>query len=91
VRPALSAASRNRRLTQLAFSRPFANAQLGLIAGGLVDGTVNLWNPSKIVGVAGGDEPSDGADGALVASLQKHTGAVCAPCPCAQQRALRQP
>jgi protein transport protein SEC31 len=68
-----------------------ANAQLGLIAGGLVDGTVNLWNPAKIVGVAGGEEPSDGADGALVASLQKHTGAVRGPCPCAQQRALRQP
>ena len=76
MRPAPPAAARARGLTQLACLRVPVNAQLGLIAGGLVDGTVNLWNPSKIVGVAGGDEPSDGADGALVASLQKHTGAV---------------
>ena len=83
----LPTGARFRRLTQLACSRPPANAQLGLIAGGLVDGTVNLWNPAKIVGVAGGDEPSDGADGALVASLQKHTGAVStsALCGCACQ------
>jgi hypothetical protein len=50
--------------------------QLGLIAGGLVDGTVNLWNPAKIVGAVGSEEPADAADDVLVASLQKHTGAV---------------
>ena len=76
MRAARPTATPSRWLMQLACSRVSANAQLGLIAGGLVDGTVNLWNPSKIVGMAGGDEPSDGADGALVASLQKHTGAV---------------
>ena len=86
MRPVLPAAARFRGLTQRACSRLPANAQLGLIAGGLVDGTVNLWNPAKIVGVAGSEEPSDGADGALVASLQKHSGAVsasCAACACA--------
>jgi len=75
VSPVLPAAVRGRGLTRAAFSHAPANAQLGLIAGGLVDGTVNLWNPAKIVG---GEELSEGADGALVASLQKHTGAVSA-------------
>ena len=56
-----------------------------------MDGTVNLWNPSKIVGVAGGDEPSDGADGALVASLQKHTGAVSPACLAPLLHLRRQP
>ena len=91
MRTARPGASPARGLTQLACSRVPANAQLGLIAGGLVDGTVNLWNPSKIVGVAGGDEPSDGADGALVASLQKHTGAVSPAFLVPLLRARRQP
>ena len=51
--------------------------QLGLIAGGLVDGTVNLWNPAKIVGAPLTEEPTDGGNGCLITSLQKHTGAVC--------------
>tara|TARA_Y100001954_G_scaffold207869_1_gene231743 strand:+ start:555 stop:4292 length:3738 start_codon:yes stop_codon:yes gene_type:complete len=42
--------------------------RLGLIAGGLVDGTVNVYNPAKIV---------DGAtSGAIVTKLAKHQGAV---------------
>ena len=53
-----------------------ACAQLGLIAGGLVDGTVNLWNPAQIVGAVGSEEPGSAGDGALVANLQKHSGAV---------------
>jgi hypothetical protein len=56
------------------------HTQLGLIAGGLVDGTVNLWNPAKIVGAVGSEEPADAADDVLVASLQKHTGAVRRRC-----------
>ena len=42
--------------------------RLGLIAGGLVDGTVNVYNPAKIV---------DGAQsGAIITKLAKHQGAV---------------
>ena len=42
--------------------------RLGLIAGGLVDGTVNVYNPAKIV---------DGAtNGAIITKLAKHQGAV---------------
>jgi len=42
--------------------------RLGVIAGGLVDGTVNVYNPAKIV---------DGAQsGAIITKLAKHQGAV---------------
>lgn len=40
----------------------------GLIAGGMIDGTVNIWNPSSIVT---GQE-------SLLASLEQHQGAVTA-------------
>ena len=48
----------------------------GLIAGGLVDGSVNLYNPARIIGSPIGSEPSDGSGGALVTKMQKHTGPV---------------
>ncbi|KAH7676991.1 Ancestral coatomer element 1 Sec16/Sec31 domain-containing protein [Dioscorea alata] len=42
---------------------------MGLVAGGLGDGTVNLWNPAKLIS-------GDGEDEALVMKLEKHTGPV---------------
>ena len=48
----------------------------GLIAGGLVDGSVNLYNPARIIGSPIGAEPSDGSGGALITKMQKHTGPV---------------
>jgi protein transport protein SEC31 len=48
----------------------------GLIAGGLVDGSVNLYNPARIIGSPVGAEPADGAGGALLTKMQKHTGPV---------------
>ena len=48
----------------------------GLIAGGLVDGSVNLYNPGRIIGSPVGAEPADGAGGALLTKMQKHTGPV---------------
>eukprot|EP00211_Chloroparvula_japonica_P000131 CAMPEP_0119125334 /NCGR_PEP_ID=MMETSP1310-20130426/4646_1 /TAXON_ID=464262 /ORGANISM="Genus nov. species nov., Strain RCC2339" /LENGTH=1095 /DNA_ID=CAMNT_0007115393 /DNA_START=21 /DNA_END=3304 /DNA_ORIENTATION=+ len=42
----------------------------GIIAGGLVDGCVNLWSPKKVA------EGGDGAKSALICPLRKHTGAV---------------
>lgn len=50
--------------------------QYGVLAGGLVDGTVNLWNPAKVVGAEESHDSSDNASGALLASLQKHAGGV---------------
>jgi hypothetical protein len=45
--------------------------QMGLLAGGLADGSVCLWDPAVILGQhsAGGRSP-------LLAKMQKHTGAV---------------
>lgn len=48
----------------------------GVIAGGLVDGSVNLYNPAKIIGSPIGEEPTDGPSGAVITKLQKHTGPV---------------
>ncbi|KAF6136674.1 hypothetical protein GIB67_016130 [Kingdonia uniflora] len=42
---------------------------LGLIAGGLVDGSVNIWNPLNLLS-------SEESEGALVGRLQQHTGPV---------------
>lgn len=53
----------------------FAESQYGIIAGGLVDGTVNLWNPAKILGTdVNADQVEDGSP--LISKLQKHTGGV---------------
>ena len=58
------------RFHRLVWGRGAASEEtrLGLIAGGLVDGTVNVYNPAKIV---------DGAQsGAIITKLAKHQGAV---------------
>ena len=44
--------------------------QYGLLAGGLVDGSVCIWNPARIVGHA------PDTSGQLLCRLQKHAGAV---------------
>ena len=52
---------------------------LGIIAGGLVDGTVLLYDPSKVVGTATSSDDANGdsaASGAVVAKLNQHTSAV---------------
>lgn len=51
-------------------------AQLGLIAGGLSDGTIGIWNPDAIIKAQQGAE--DVPD-ALVATLAGHEGAVRLP------------
>ncbi len=52
-------------------------AQLGLLAGGLADGTVCLWDPAKVI-----DAPSGTEDVAIatVSKLTKHHGGVRPPC-----------
>lgn len=53
--------------------------QYGLIAGGLCDGSVCLWNPARIIGhkadAAGSASPAS-TRGQLLARLQKHQGPV---------------
>ncbi|KAL4425258.1 hypothetical protein ABPG75_009274 [Micractinium tetrahymenae] len=50
----------------------------GLIAGGLADGSVCVWNPAHIIGQKAEAKPASpaGARGQLLARLQKHQGAV---------------
>lgn len=44
-----------------------ASFPMGLIAGGMADGTINVWNPAKL---------SSGDEEGLLASLEQHTGAI---------------
>lgn len=44
----------------------------GIVAGGLVDGSVSLWNPSAMLS----PDANDGGAGALICPLKKHVGAV---------------
>lgn len=39
----------------------------GLIAGGMVDGNIHVWDPSKVI---------DGSDDSLLASVEQHQGAI---------------
>ena len=53
-------------------------AQLGLLAGGLADGSVVLWDPAAIVDSNKSASSPTGGKTALLAKMQKHTGAVSA-------------
>ena len=44
--------------------------QLGLVAGGLEDGTVQIWDPSKAIGPKGDPQRT------TVTKLKKHSSAV---------------
>lgn len=54
------------------------NTQYGLVAGGLADGSVCVWNPARIIGHKAEAAPTSpaGSRGQLLARLQKHAGAV---------------
>jgi protein transport protein SEC31 len=58
------------RFSSIAWSKMANRAtdySYGLIAAGMVDGTINVWDPAKLV--ADHDEP-------LIASVEQHTGAI---------------
>ncbi|XP_077247850.1 protein transport protein SEC31 homolog B-like [Tasmannia lanceolata] len=62
----------NERFNRLSWGKNGSNTEefsLGLIAGGLVDGSINIWNPLNLI-------RSENIDGALVGRLQKHAGPV---------------
>jgi hypothetical protein len=63
----------------------FPLLQYGILAGGLADGSICLWNPAAIVD-GSGQNP-------LLSKMQKHAGAVSLParqhkssCQCQQQQ-----
>ncbi|XP_010938544.1 protein transport protein SEC31 homolog B isoform X1 [Elaeis guineensis] len=60
------------RFNRLSWGRPGSVSEdysLGLVAGGLGDGSISVWNPLKLIG-------SEDPNGAFVARLEKHTGPV---------------
>ncbi|MQL67954.1 hypothetical protein Taro_000254, partial [Colocasia esculenta] len=73
--PLAGACPSGERFHRLSWGRPPPSPSedyaLGLVAGGLVDGAVGVWNPIKLIS-AGSNEVED----ALVARLEKHKGAV---------------
>uniref|UniRef100_A0A0D9X2E6 Sec16 Sec23-binding domain-containing protein n=1 Tax=Leersia perrieri TaxID=77586 RepID=A0A0D9X2E6_9ORYZ len=73
--PLLASAPSPDRFNRLAWSRPGAvegdSFSLGLLAGGLSDGSVAVWNPRSMINSEGK------AEDAMVARLEKHTGPVC--------------
>ncbi|CAL9088000.1 unnamed protein product [Musa acuminata var. zebrina] len=61
------------RFNRLSWGNPPGSASeeyaLGLVAGGLSDGSIGIWNPLKMIS-------SDDQNAALVAKLEKHVGPV---------------
>ncbi|GJN10809.1 hypothetical protein PR202_ga28936 [Eleusine coracana subsp. coracana] len=72
--PLLACAPAPDRFNRLSWSRPAAvegdSFSLGLLAGGLSDGSVAVWNPLSMISSEGQ------AEDAMVARLEKHTGPV---------------
>ncbi|XP_020519257.1 protein transport protein SEC31 homolog B isoform X2 [Amborella trichopoda] len=70
--PVVGECTSNERFNRLSWGNIGSGTEeysLGLIAGGLVDGCVNLWNPLSLIS-------SRNNENAVVARLQKHTGPV---------------
>ncbi|KAG1365451.1 hypothetical protein COCNU_12G004510 [Cocos nucifera] len=58
------------RFNRLSWGKPGSGSDeysLGLVAGGLGDGSIGVWNPLKLIS-------SDNPDSALLSRLEKHTG-----------------
>ena len=68
----LGAVKTNTRFGSLAWgSGGGSDISQSILAGGMLDGTVNLWKPASLLG-------GNTADDALIASVQRHKGAVSA-------------
>ncbi|XP_038980631.1 protein transport protein SEC31 homolog B-like isoform X3 [Phoenix dactylifera] len=76
--PVVGACPSSERFNRLSWGRPgFASEEysLGLVAGGLCDGSIGVWNPLKLIRYLN-KSLSDSPDNAFVARLEKHTGPV---------------
>ncbi|CAN0917255.1 Protein transport protein SEC31 homolog B [Linum grandiflorum] len=70
--PVVGESQSTERFNRIAWGKNGSGSEqygLGLIAGGLVDGTIGIWNPSALIR----SEPDEGA---FVASLSNHRGPV---------------
>nr|GMD36612.1 protein transport protein SEC31 homolog B [Ipomoea batatas] len=67
------------RFNRLSWGKPLPNSEefsLGLIAGGLVDGTIGLWNPKRLISSGKSREGPEASENAFVGHLSNHTGPV---------------
>ncbi|XP_072975140.1 protein transport protein SEC31 homolog B-like isoform X2 [Typha angustifolia] len=71
--PIVASCPSTERFNRLSWSKPGSGASgdytLGLLAGGLGDGSIGVWNPLKLMS-------SQDQESAFVARLEKHTGPV---------------
>ncbi|GER48620.1 transport protein SEC31 [Striga asiatica] len=67
------------RFNRISWGKGSADSEeysLGLVAGGLVDGNVGLWNPKSLISSCTNKKTSDTIENALVANLSRHRGPV---------------
>ncbi|XAR63484.1 hypothetical protein NMG60_11023433 [Bertholletia excelsa] len=70
--PMVGESSSSERFNRLSWGKSPSGSEefaLGLIAGGLVDGNIGIWNPLTLI-------RSDGSENALVSQLSRHRGPV---------------
>ncbi|XP_076949538.1 protein transport protein SEC31 homolog B-like isoform X2 [Bidens hawaiensis] len=69
--PLAGSAPSSEPFNRLSWGKSFGSEEfsLGLLAGGLVDGNIGLWNPSLLIG-------SEESESALVQNLSRHKGPV---------------
>lgn len=73
-----SAAS-SERFNRLSWGKRLSNSEefsMGLIAGGLVDGTIGLWNPKRLISSDENQEGTEAVGEAFLGHLSDHSGPV---------------
>ncbi|VFQ59373.1 unnamed protein product [Cuscuta campestris] len=76
--PAGSAPS-SERFNRLSWGKALPNSEqysFGLIAGGLVDGNIGLWNPKPLIFSSANQTGAGASENAFVSRLSKHSGPV---------------
>ncbi|XP_031127310.1 protein transport protein SEC31 homolog B-like [Ipomoea triloba] len=67
------------RFNRLSWGKALPNSEqfsLGLIAGGLVDGHIGLWNPRPLISSGANQTGTEATENAFVGHLSKHSGPV---------------